>query len=99
MTARHKETFVAIAEALEAGDVDLARELALTALELRSTVDRDGRRRSCPICGDGILRWPGQHDDHGRRFHSAMPARERRSSVRIRPPRRNGAADRTGREQ
>lgn len=95
--SHHRQALVAIAEAIEAGDTDLAHELALSALENRATVDRDDRRRDCDKCGAGPF-WPGELADHERRLHESLPPRPRRGSVRIHPPARlGGTADRTRR--
>jgi hypothetical protein len=50
-------------EALEVGDVALAGEILLAALEDDPVHDPQGRRRRCPVCLAGPY-WPGELDRH-----------------------------------
>jgi hypothetical protein len=55
-------------DALEAGDIRLAVQVLLGALEDGDVVDPHGRRRRCPRCSAGPF-WPGEFGSHrcGRR--------------------------------
>lgn len=69
---RYRVTLAKVAEAIDVGDVDLARELvdaALAGAGHERPADPFSRRRCCRLCGVGPM-WPGQLDDHLRHVHT-----------------------------
>lgn len=91
-----REAIVTALEALEVGDQALAVAILLGALE-RAPIDPKAST-PCPVPNCTYTGWPGQVAHHLAISHGTLPTRSRRGSVRIHPPRRQGAADRTGRE-